>query len=727
MLIQIYIIILFLIVLMLALGIFYMRKRKTRLAGKLSVLQLCAIVAILANILFVASGNSFWSNVGFSLFSAMIDWILIALYVFVEEYVARKNRRMWFLYAVLFLAAADSISLMGNVIFGHVFQLEAKVFLSRYSVYEAAGFTPVYYLHLALCYLLAFRIGMLLIQRAVRSSQFYRSKYLLILFLFVILLMIDGLCVTFHVPFNASILFYGLLALAIAYYTIYYQPRRLLSDVLQIVMENINNGIVCFDDNQSCIYANEVVWEMFHLKKDMRILEEFTYAGQHAKASMDEPYSVWQEERVLGGETRYFEMERQNIYDKKGIFVGSYFNMKDVTERQLLHEKEVNSEKEANRAKSDFLSRVSHDIRTPINSISGMNEMILRENKDAAIQEYAIYIKEAVEVLTGLINDVLDYSKIEAGKMTLVNRAYHTGEILDSVVDMVRLQAEKKGLTLKCCISKELPAVLLGDDVKLRQILLNLLSNAVKYTSQGFVTFSVRGETDERGDFSLLVEVKDTGIGIKKEDIPKLFSAFERFEEVKNHSIQGTGLGLNITTRFLHMMGSKLEVESEYGLGSIFSFRLPQQVVDNSPILADRKEIKKLAGAFHTTFQKPEARILVVDDNLVNRKVFMGLLKETLVQIDQAESGEQCLKLVQENHYDLIYLDHMMPGMDGMETLQKMGELENSQCRETPVIMLTANTLEGSRERYLEAGFADFLAKPISPEVLEQSLIAYLK
>lgn len=727
MLIQVYIVILSAIVLSLGLGIYHnVRNQKTPLAGRMVPLQMCAVIAILGNILFVASHSLFWSNIGFSLFSAAIDWMLIAFYLFVVDYVLSKNKRSIVGRVVGLLAVIDSLSLMANAFFQHVFHLESKLFLSKYTIYEAAEFTPVYYAHLLLCYLLAIEIGRLLIRRACKSSRFYRSKYLAILFLYSILLVVDALCVIFHVPLNASIIFYGGLALALSYYTLYYQPRRLLNDVLQIVMKNINNGIVCFDDTQSCIYANDVVWEMFHLEKDIRILEEFTYAGQRAKASMDEPFSVWQEERVIGGERKYFEIERQNIYDKKGIFVGSYFNMKDQTERQLLHEKEINSEKEANRAKSEFLSRVSHDIRTPINSISGMNEMILRENKDAAIQEYAEHIEEAVGVLINLINDVLDYSKIEAGKMTFVERDYNTGKLLDSVIHIIGTQAEKKGLALKCEISEELPCMLSGDDIKLRQILINILSNAVKYTPQGSVTFRVWGEKEEAGDFYLAVQVQDTGIGIKKEDIPRLFSAFERFEESKNHSIQGTGLGLNITACFLKMMGSQLEVESEYGKGSVFSFRIRQKVIDESTVSASAKAADKADRPHRTTFKKPGARVLVVDDNRVNRKVFMALLKETKMRIDQAESGEACLRLVQENYYNLIFLDHMMPDMDGIETLRKMQELSDSKCKDTPVIMLTANTMESSKETYLEAGFHDFLTKPVDFDVLEETLRKYL-
>ncbi len=726
MLIQVYIVALSAIVFFLGLGMYHIRKQKTPLARKMFPLQTCAIIAILGDILFVVSNSLFWSDIGFSLFSASIDWMLITLYLFVADYVSFENKGSIMRRAVVLLAVIDSLSLMVNVFFQHVFYLESKLFLSKYTIYEVADFTPVYYAHLTLCYLLAIEICWLLIRRTYKSSRFYRSKYLAILFLFGILLITDALCVTFHVPLNASIIFYGGLALAIAYYTLYYQPRRLLNDILQMVMKNINNGIVCFDDTQSCIYANDVVWEMFHLEKDIHILEEFTYAGQRAKASMDEPYSVWQEKWEIDGETKYFEIERQNIYDKKGIFVGSCFNMKDETERQRLHEKEVNSEKEANRVKSDFLSRVSHDIRTPINSISGMNEMILRENKDAAIQEYAEHIEEAVDVLIGLVNDVLDYSKIEAGKMTFVDRDYNTGKLLDSIIHIIQMQAEKKGLAFVCEISRELPSTLSGDDIKLQQILMNILSNAVKYTPQGTVTLHVQGEKEEGGGFFLAVQVKDTGIGIKKEDIPRLFSAFERFEETKNHSIQGTGLGLNITAYFLKMMGSKLEVESEYGKGSVFSFRLKQKIIDETPISVGEKAADKVRS-HQTTFKKPGARVLVVDDNRVNRKVLMALLKETKMRIDQADSGEVCLKLIQENYYHLIFLDHMMPGMDGMETLRRMQELDSSKCKDTPVIMLTANTMEGSKETYLAAGFQDFLTKPVDFKVLEETLRKYLE
>lgn len=725
MLINIYIFILSLTVIFLGMGAHTVMNKENRLAPMICRMQLFAMTAILANIVFVASKNITISNIGFSVFSAMIDWILLAMYVFTAEYVMAGDRDTLVFKIFTGLSVLDSITLLLNVFFNHVFCLKSRIYFSKYEIFEAAEFTWVYHIHLVICYLLAARIFVLLIIKAYHSSLFYRSKYVVIIGLFSALLLVDGLCVLFHVPLNVSILFYGFLSLAISYYTLSYQPRQLIDNILKMIMKNIRSGIVCFDENQNCIFANDVVWDMFKIEKDVSILEGFTYEGQKAKFSSDEPYSKWQEQRVIGGEMRYFEFERQNIYDRKGKYVGSYFNMRDRTEQHIFHEKEVNMEKSANRAKSDFLSRMSHDIRTPINSISGMNEMILRDNKDETIQEYAGNIKEAVDVLMGLINDVLDFSKIEAGKMTFVDREYNTAEILDSVINIIRTQAEKKKIEFKHEISEGLPSVLMGDDVKLVQILVNILSNAVKYTKEGSVTLKVSGKKDENGEFLLCVSVTDTGIGIKKEDIPKLFSAFERIEEVKNHSIQGTGLGLNITSYFLKMMGSALNVESEYGKGSIFSFELKQKVADETPAVPG-KAAAKSSKAYKTTFKKPGARILVVDDNKVNRKVFMGLLRETMIDIDQAESGQQCLGLVAQNRYDLIFLDHMMPEMDGIETFEKMKTLENSKCTDTPVVMLTANALEGAEQEYLEKGFNDFLTKPVKSQVLEEIVKKYL-
>lgn len=405
----------------------------------------------------------------------------------------------------------------------------------------------------------------------------------------------------------------------------------------------------------------------------------------------------------------------------------------------------VKAANQANEAKSAFLSNMSHEIRTPINAIIGMNEMIIRESKDEEILKYARDVKSASVSLLGIVNDVLDFSKIEAGKMKIVPVEYELASVLNDLVNMVRKRAEDKGLSVSVYVDPSIPHVLYGDEIRIKQIITNILTNAVKYTEEGQVELSVRWkacgigelqklddsvlellEHDSRGscneNITLEISVKDTGIGIKEEDLPKLFDTFERIEEKRNRTIEGAGLGMNITQMLLNLMGSQLQVESVYGQGSTFSFDIIQKVVDDRPIGNFENALRKYIATekkYHQSFVAPEASILVVDDTEINLTVFKNLLKQTKVQIDTATSGFECLRMTSLRKYDIIFLDHRMPEMDGIQCLQHLKENESGLNFNTPVIALTANAVSGSREMYLDAGFDDYMTKPISTGVLE--------
>lgn len=376
----------------------------------------------------------------------------------------------------------------------------------------------------------------------------------------------------------------------------------------------------------------------------------------------------------------------------------------------------------ANAAKTRFLANMSHEIRTPINSVIGMDEMIIRECHESHIREYATNIRQASQSLLFIINDILDITRIESQKMELVLVEYKLGELIQGLMEMLSLRAASKQLELKTSIANGLPSVLYGDEVRIRQILTNLITNAIKYTHEGSVTLIVNGR-QENDTLHLHFAVKDTGIGIKPEDIRKLGSAFERVEESRNRNIEGSGLGLSITTQLLQLMGSNLKVDSEYGKGSIFSFDLDQSIVSAAPMKLEKAELSDSDA--NISFIAPNAKILVVDDNAMNRRVFTGLLKKTKIQIEEADSGSKCLELVQNSHYDLIFLDHMMPEMNGVEAFQFMQEWDDYPCKNTPKIMLTANALAEAEKEYIELGFDGFLAKPIIIRELE-SLIQNL-
>lgn len=384
----------------------------------------------------------------------------------------------------------------------------------------------------------------------------------------------------------------------------------------------------------------------------------------------------------------------------------------------------------ATKAKSEFLANMSHEIRTPLNAVLGMNEMILRESEEEPILEYAAHIHNSGNTLLSLINEILDMSKIESGKMEIIPVNYELGNLLLDLYNMILPRAQKKNLSFVLDIADNLPRGLHGDDVRIRQIITNLLTNAVKYTPAGTVTFRVQWEAVDEENIALIVEVCDTGMGIREEDMDKLFSNFQRLDQEKNRNIEGTGLGMGITVKLLKMMESSLQVKSVYGEGSVFSFRLIQQIV-NGEALGDFKQQfvqnVKQAKKYKGKLTAPEAKILVVDDNEMNRMVIRNLLKITQVNLVTLDSGTACLESVKKEDYDLIFLDHMMPDMDGIETMQHLRDYwQESQKKSSPVIILTANAIAGAKEMYLDQGFDDYLSKPIDAVKLEEMLITYL-
>lgn len=382
----------------------------------------------------------------------------------------------------------------------------------------------------------------------------------------------------------------------------------------------------------------------------------------------------------------------------------------------------------ANRAKSAFLANMSHEIRTPINAIIGMNEMILRESENEEITEYAGNIYSASVSLLSLVNDVLDFSKIESDKLELVEVTYDVSSLVHDCCNMISERAEKKGLELKVECNPMLPSRLAGDEVRIRQIIVNFLTNAVKYTQKGVISLIV-DYCIEGGKFALHVTVKDTGIGIKEENIDKLFKEFSRFDLERNRNIEGTGLGLAITGELVNRMNGRIEVESTYGEGSAFTVTIPQTVVDAAPtgdFMKHYRDISKINMKYRQSFEAPDARILVVDDIDINLKVFVNLLKKTKVEVDTALSGRICLSLVARRAYDIIFLDHMMPEMNGIDTLKEIRKMHSPYNQDTPIIMLTANAIAGVKEQYLKMGFVDYLSKPVSGDRLEEMIIRYL-
>ena len=387
----------------------------------------------------------------------------------------------------------------------------------------------------------------------------------------------------------------------------------------------------------------------------------------------------------------------------------------------------------ANSAKSEFLANMSHEIRTPINAVLGMNEMIIRESTSDRITTYARNVESAGKNLLSIINDILDFSKIEAGKMEITESDYKLSSVLNDVTNMIVFKARQKDLAFTVEVDEELPDELYGDEVRVRQVVTNVLNNAVKYTHEGSVNLKVSGgktyNEDGTETINLVFKISDTGIGIKEEDLPKLFKKFERIDLVQNNTVEGTGLGLSITRNLLQLMGGRIEAESEYGKGSTFTIYLPQRVISEEPIGNFHDKFDRhvhTMRAYQESFKAPEANLLVVDDTDMNLTVIEGLLSKTELQLDTASGGKEALSLTRGKKYDLILMDQRMPIMDGTQTMNAIRAQSDGMNQETPIICLTADAVSGARNKYLAEGFTDYLSKPVEGSSLEAALIKYL-
>lgn len=403
--------------------------------------------------------------------------------------------------------------------------------------------------------------------------------------------------------------------------------------------------------------------------------------------------------------------------------------MQTISELQETKEAAERAEREAqeaNRAKTDFLANMSHEVRTPINVILGYNEMVMRETKESRTTEYAINVQAAGRALLSIVNDILDFANIERGRLQLEANPYYVLSFLQDMMTYAKYNAGKKNLEMRFRIDENLPRQLSGDPVRLMQIYNNLISNAVKYTKEGFVEICIGWEKVSDSSGIVTTRVTDSGIGMKEEDISRISQSFSRVDLHRNRNVEGVGLGLTIVTRLLNLMGSSLQIESTYGKGSVFSFQIQQEIVEEGSI-GNVDQISQTAlFPIHEEeeYTAPDARILTVDDNVMNLDVFCRILKDTQIQIDTAGNGAEALELLEKNSYHIVFLDHMMPVMDGIETLKRIRE--KGICDNTPVIVLTANAVAGEKQMYLEAGFDDYLSKPIVSKLLKETVRARL-
>ncbi|MCR4779664.1 MAG: response regulator [Ruminiclostridium sp.] len=419
-----------------------------------------------------------------------------------------------------------------------------------------------------------------------------------------------------------------------------------------------------------------------------------------------------------GGFDECFDVYRLSLV---AIICGITLESETFMEKSRAEELERTAAERANRAKSNFLANMSHEIRTPMNAIIGMDEMILREAKDDRIRKYASDIRSAGRTLLSIINDILDLSRIESGRMELIPVEYKTASVLNDIVNMTMSKAREKGLSYELDADPDMPSVLRGDEIRVRQIILNLTNNAIKYTPAGSVRIKI-SYLRETG--RMRIQVADTGTGIRPEDLDRLFSTFMRLDETRNRSIEGTGLGLSITKQLAEMMNGSITVESEYGKGSVFTAEIAQEAVGDTPLgeFTEKTDIPEAASA--PSLIAPGASILIVDDNKMNIEVLTGLLEETRMKLTTALSGRECVKLLRKKRFDIVLLDQMMPEMSGTQTLDMIRAEHLADG--TPVIALTADAISGARESYIAQGFDDHLTKPVIYEELEALLFRYL-
>lgn len=514
-----------------------------------------------------------------------------------------------------------------------------------------------------------------------------------------------------------------------------------LYDISQMAVNVSENnkeyGCVLFDMKHCYVGANETALHYFPELRELDIDRPVT------EPWIKKEFVDWIDQFIAGNTSsrRYDRKDHALLcsmkaysFGRRNRTYGYVLEIWDDTEEQKFIEtlndmneelsKALGAAESANDAKSHFLASMSHEIRTPINAIIGMNEIAMRECRDDALISYMQDIRNAGENLLAIINDILDFSKIEAGKIDLIEERYKLGKLIKDVVDLVDIKSREKGLELIVNAPEELPSALLGDEKRVRQIIVNLLNNAVKYTHEGSVEFALAAKDLGDDTVELEIAVRDTGIGIKEEDLSHLFESFSRADEKKNKNIEGTGLGLAITDSLVKMMKGHIQVESVYGEGSVFTVRIPQKVMDKNP-LGDYKARVRVPKKEVQHIDATGVRILIVDDMKMNLTVAKGLLKPTHANVMVCTSGAECLEILKTQPMDLVFMDHMMPEMDGIETLQKVKESPDIPAEEIAFIALTANVLSGARENYQKAGFDDFLGKPINPKEMEEMIETY--
>ncbi len=648
-------------------------------------------------------------------------WIGFALLLFVAE-LCRVKLPKWFLVITMIFYFA---------VYAAIIDVDKNDLYYTYMEFEINDGIPIiihgngilYYLFTATVVVFIILTCYWLVRSLIREKNMIRKKQLRVVSVAMIIMIVFYVIEITHLlpitrKFDITAVGYTLGSIVFLIAILKYKLLDSADVARQFALDELAScSFIAFDSDENVIYYNKPSKKLFPMidkDKDtvINILEEHI--------ELKEPIEI---------DNRMY-VTRREMLGEEADNLGRIYLINDETDHfQYMEDLRIQKEiaDDANKAKSSFLANMSHEIRSPINAILGMDEMILRESSEEAVVGYASDIKTSSKTLLSIVNDILDFSKVEEGKMEIIPIEYEVGEMISNLISMVNERIVDKGLKFIVKVNERIPRVLFGDEIRIKQCVLNLLTNALKYTREGEVEFVVSFDELEEDAISLKFKVSDTGIGMKQEDMDKLFSPFTRIEERRNRKVEGTGLGMSITNKLLELMGTKLDVESVYGEGSTFSFAVRQNVISREPIgdffqknTMNRNEL----NSYKESFRAPNAHLLVIDDTEINLSVIKNLLKKTMINIDTADSAMSGIELLRNNKYDVMLIDYMMPKMDGIEALHYMkdeGLVGDMKC-----VILTANAVSGVREMYISEGFDDYLSKPVNPDLLEQRLIEWL-
>jgi len=586
---------------------------------------------------------------------------------------------------------------------------------------------PVYPIFLVCCCAIPYGLSLYVLMRSImeRPEEAGARKYKIIMFMSVfptlaLVAYAGKLSYVYDLTPSAMGIVLSLVVILI-WRSRTYDFKQLAADVL---LNNMGDGVIATDGQRRVLSYNPAAAAIFSSLSSCKQGDSIAKVPEFPESILED--NANQEFSING---RFYEGHVKRILDKYKQNQGYVVLVLDVTNtRNYIEEiKRVHEQAEqANMAKSEFLANMSHEIRTPMNAIIGLSDIIIEESVGRKLYTYANDIKSAAHNLLAIINDILDLSKVEAGKMELVISDYHVKSMVNEILHMMDIAASRKGILLKYDYAEEIPCRYSGDEGRIKQILINLINNAIKFTKEGYVRVTVEGTPGEVEDEEILTfRVRDTGCGIRKEDMEKIFEDFRQVDSKKNRSAEGTGLGLAITKHLVQLMQGRIEVESVYGVGTMFTVMIPQKIVDKRTL----KEVPDFAEKNEEqveTFIANTVKVLIVDDNLVNRKVAKGFLSAYCFQLDEAASGFEAIELVKKKKYDIIFMDHMMPEMDGIEAVRIIRRDCGENGASPVIIALTANAMEGVQKKFLSSGFQDFLPKPLDRKSLNNMLMKWI-